>query len=67
MAWTRETTTFPHILYFVLSIAPTSEWLFVPGLPRRNPETVLVWTPGILQSYNSLLKPPIGMRYEKIL
>jgi hypothetical protein len=27
-------------------VAPTSEWLFVPGLPRRSPETVPVWTPG---------------------
>ncbi len=37
------------IQYFLrYSGAPTSEWLFVPGLPRRNPEIVQVWTPGTL-------------------
>jgi hypothetical protein len=28
-------------------MAPTSEWFFVPGLPRRSPKTVPVWTPSL--------------------
>jgi len=47
-----------------LSTAPTSEWLFVPGLPRRSPETVPVWIPETLHDHNSLLRPPIGMSSE---
>ncbi len=44
------------------STAPTSEWHFFSGLPRRSPETVPVWTFGTLVTHNSLLRPPIGMR-----
>ncbi len=43
---------------------PTSEWLVVPGLPRRSPETVMVWTPKTLGAHNSQLRPPIGMRFK---
>jgi len=46
-------------------VAPTSEWLFVPRLPRKNPESVPVWTPGTLWVHNSLLRPPIGMRSKQ--
>jgi len=35
---------------------------FVPGLPRRSPETIPVWTLETLQDHNSLLRPPIGMK-----
>ncbi len=45
-----------------LSTAPTSEWLFVPGLPRRSPKIVPVWTPGNLGAHNSQLRPLIGIR-----
>ncbi len=45
-----------------LFAAPTSEWLFVPRLPRRNLEILSVWTLGTLQGHHSLLGPPIGMR-----
>jgi hypothetical protein len=43
---------------------PTSEWLFVPGLPRRSPKTIPIWTLKTLGAHNSKLRPPIGMRYE---
>ncbi len=43
-----EATTFPIQYYLRLSVAPTSEQFFVPGLPRRSSETILVWTPRIL-------------------
>jgi len=43
-------------------MAPTSEWLFVPGLPRRSLEIVPVWTLGALHNHNSLLRPLIEMR-----
>ncbi len=53
------------IQYFIrLSAAPTSEWFFVPGLAKRSFEITKVWTPTILQDYNVLLKPPIGMRLK---
>jgi hypothetical protein len=42
-------------------VAPSSEWLFFPGLPKWSPETVPVWTPGSLGVCNFLLRPPIGM------
>jgi len=59
-----EAINFPHIVYYVPFHAPTSEWLFVPGLPRRSPETVPVWTPETLHDHNFLLRPPIGMSSE---
>jgi len=46
------------------SIALTFEWLLVPGLPRRSPETILVWTLGTLGVHNSQFRPLIGMRFE---
>ncbi len=62
-----EATTFPHIVFSAFAHRPTSEWFFVPGLPRRSPEIVPVWTPGTLGAYNSQLRPPIGMRSEATL
>jgi hypothetical protein len=60
-----EATTFPHIVFFALYfVAPTSEWFFFLGLPRRSPETVPVWTLGTLGVHNSLFKPPIKMKSE---
>ncbi len=47
-----------------LSAAPTSEWLFVSGLPRKSPKIVSIWTTTTLQAYNFLIKPPIGVRFE---
>ncbi len=49
------------------SAAPTSQWHFFSGLPRRSPEIVPVWTPGTLEAHNSLLRPPIIMRSEENL
>jgi len=43
-------------------MAPTSEWLFVSGVPRRSPEIVPDFQD--LRNHNSLLRPPIGMRSE---
>jgi hypothetical protein len=45
-------------------MAPTSEWFFVPILPRRSPEIVSVWTPGTLWVHKSLLRPRIGMTFK---
>ncbi len=53
---------FPIQYSLLYSAAPTSKWHFFPGLPRRSPKTVPVWTPGILAIHNSLLRPLIGMR-----
>ncbi len=65
MAQTRGKPPPSPIQYSLcLSMAPTSEWFFIPGLPRRSPETVLVWTFATLQDYNFLFKPLIGMRSE---
>ncbi len=61
-ARTRRKAPPSPIKYSRYSAAPTSEWHFFPGLPRRSPETVMVWTPGTLATHNSLLKLPIGMR-----
>ncbi len=47
-----------------LSTAPTSEWLFVPGLPRRSPEIVSIWTPKTLGVHNSFLRPLIEMKFK---
>jgi hypothetical protein len=47
-----------------LSGAPTSKLIFVPGLPKGSPETTKVWIFATLWDYNSLLRPPIGMRFE---
>ncbi len=44
-----------------LFVAPTSEWLFVLGLPRRSPEIVPVWTPATLREHKFQLRPPIVM------
>jgi hypothetical protein len=54
----------PSPIYYTLCffVAPTSEWLFVPRLPRGSLEIVPVWTLGTLHDHNSLLRPPIGMR-----
>jgi len=54
----------PSPIYYSLCISatPTSEWLFLLGLPRRSLETISVWTPRTLQGHNSLLIPLIGMR-----
>ncbi len=41
--------------------------IFFPGLSRRSPETVPVWTPGTLGIHNFLLRPRIGMRSKEIL
>ncbi len=58
----------PPIYYSLrLFMAPTSKWLFVLELPRRNFETAKVWTPTTLRDYNSLLRPPIVMRSEAML
>ncbi len=40
----------------------TSKWFLVSGLPKRSPKTIKAKTPAILQGYNFVLKPPIGMR-----
>ncbi len=58
---------FPIQYYLQLSTKATSEWHFFPGLSRRSPETIPVWTPGTLGIHNVLLKPQIGMRSEAIL
>ncbi len=47
-----------------LSTAPTSEWLFVLGFPRKSPKTIPVWTFGTLRNHNSLPRPLIKMRSE---
>ncbi len=74
--WTHKTHHGPDLgkpppspIYYSLrlSAAPTSEWLFVLGFPRRSPEITMVWTPAILRDYNSLLRPPIGTRYKSNL
>jgi hypothetical protein len=41
-------------------MAPTSEWLFVSGLPKRSLKIVPVWTFKTLGAHNSQMKPPIG-------
>ncbi len=46
-------------------MAPTSEWLFVPGLPRRSLETVPVWTLETLKAHNSQLRPLIRMSLKQ--
>ncbi len=67
-ARTREKPPPSPIQYSLrYSAAPTSEWHFFPGLPRRSPEIVPIWTPGILVVHNSLLKPSIEMRSEASL
>ncbi len=50
-----------------LSAEAISEWHFFPGLPKWNPEIVLVCTPGILGIHNFLLRPLIEMNSEAIL
>jgi hypothetical protein len=35
---------------------------FCPGTPKEEFETATFWTPATLWDYNSLLRPPIGMR-----
>jgi hypothetical protein len=44
----------------------TSEWHFFLGLPRRNPETISVWTPATLGIHNFLLIIQIGMTSQAI-
>jgi hypothetical protein len=61
----RKPPPSPIEYFLCLSTAPTSRWLFVPGLPKRSPETVLVWAPGTLRSHNSLFRPPIGMKSKE--
>ncbi len=51
-----------HSLRFF--VAPTFEWFFILRLPRGSPETISIWTLVTLWGYNSLLKPPIEMRFE---
>ncbi len=63
MAQTRGKPPPSPIQYSMrLSTTPTSEWLFVPGLPRRSPETVPIWTLESLRVHNFLFRPSIGMR-----
>ncbi len=51
------------IQYFLrLSARHTSEWLFVPGLPKGSLEIGKVWTFTTLRNYNSSLRPPIRVR-----
>jgi hypothetical protein len=65
MAQTRRKPPPSPIQYSLcLSVAPTSKWFFVLGLPRRSPETIPAWTPTTLQAYNFLLRPSIGVRSE---
>ncbi len=47
-----------------LSVAPTSEWLFIPRPLRGGFEIVSVWTPATLRGYNSLFRPLIRMRFD---
>jgi len=65
MTWTRGKPP-PSPIYYSLHCfsAPASKWLLFPGLPRRSPKTVSVWTLGTLGAHNSQLKPWIGMRSE---
>jgi hypothetical protein len=64
-AWTQGKPPPSPILYYLrYSTAPTSEWHFFPGLPSRSLEIVSIWTPRTLGIHNSLLRPPIGMRFE---
>ncbi len=61
-----EATTFPHIIYS-MPLRGTHirmAFFFVPKLPRKSLETILVWTPGTLNDHNFLLRTPIGMRSE---
>ncbi len=59
-----EATPSPIQYSLCLPTGPTSEWLFVPGLSKRSPEIVPVWTLGTLGAHNSQFIPPIGMRTE---
>ncbi len=49
-----------------LFATPTSEWHFVPKLPRRSPKTIPVWTLKTLRVHNSLFRPPIFDIYTSI-
>jgi len=39
-------------------VAPASEWLLIPRLPRRSPEIVSVWTLGILGTLGLITPSP---------
>ncbi len=67
-AWTRgEPSPSPIQYYLCLHETSTSEWLFIPRLPRRSPETTKVWTPATLRDYNSFFRPLIGTRSKEKL
>ncbi len=56
----REATTFPHIVYFVLLHKAHIQMAFCPGTPK-------VRTPATLQGYNFVCKPLIEMTSEEKL
>ncbi len=50
--------------YSILCVSPWHlhpNGFFIPGLPRRSPETILVQTPATSKGHNYLFIPPIGM------
>jgi hypothetical protein len=60
----REATTFPHIVLFAPLHNAYIRMAFCPRTPKEESEIVTFWTPATLQDYNSLLGPPIGMRFK---
>jgi len=62
--YSREAITFPHIVFPAAPRGSYTEWHIFPGLPRRSPEIVPGWTPGTLDTHNSWLRPPIGVRSQ---
>jgi hypothetical protein len=46
-------------------MAPTSEWLFVPGLPKRSPEIDLVWIPETWGELQVFFKPHFNRRSKQ--
>jgi hypothetical protein len=54
----------PCSILCVTPLHPHPNDFLFPGLPRRSPETVSVWTPVTLGTHNSRFRPRIGMRSE---
>jgi hypothetical protein len=60
----REATTFPLIVYFVLSHGTSTKCHFILGLPSGRSKIPIVETPATLGAHNFACRPPIEMRSE---
>jgi hypothetical protein len=58
----KEATTFPLIVYYVLSHGTSAQMAFCPRTPSGSLEIPKFGTPATLGAHNFVYRPPIEMR-----